>query len=328
MRSDRLLGVENLTISFPGPDGWAPAVDGLSFDIHEKETVCIVGESGCGKSLTALSILQLVPNPPAKIVKGSIWFEGQDLLKLTERGIRRIRGKKISMIFQEPMTSLNPVLTVGDQITEILTEHESVSKSQALKRAYELLNLVRIPEPRHCAENYPHRLSGGMRQRVMIAMALACRPRLLIADEPTTALDVTIQAEVLDLIETLQRDLSMAVIIITHDLGVVARMAQRVIVMYAGTKVEEASVDELFDTPLHPYTEGLFGATPASILRDNTARLREIPGMVPSVFSIPKECPFAPRCSRVHDACLRARPALAQGSTGRRVACFESEGRV
>ena len=323
-----LLSVEDLTVAFPGPDRLALAVDGLSFHVDERETVCIVGESGCGKSLTALSILQLHPSPPAKIVRGEIWLGDRDLLKLSKKEIRKVRGMSISMIFQEPMTSLNPVLTIGDQISESLLEHETISRSKALAKACELLDLVRISDPQQCLGEYPHRLSGGMRQRVMIAIALACKPKLLIADEPTTALDVTIQMEVLDLIQALQRELSMAVIIITHDLGVVAKMAQRVIVMYAGTKVEEATTDLLFKNPLHPYTIGLFGATPGSTLISNATRLKEIPGMVPSPFSIPKCCPFSPRCSQAIEKCHQVRPPLKSGRDGRMVSCFVAEDSV
>ena len=325
MAAERILDVKGLTIQFPGAGGPASAVDKLDFHVDEGETVCIVGESGCGKSLSALSILRLLPSPPAFISQGEIWFEGRDILTLSQREVRDIRGKQISMIFQEPMTSLNPVLTVGDQIVEAITEHEDVSKSKALERACELLDLVQIPEPKRAVSNYPHRLSGGMRQRVMIAMALACGPKLLIADEPTTALDVTIQAEVLDLIDSLKKEFSMSVMLITHDLGVVARMAQRVIVMYAGTKVEEATVGDLFDNPLHHYTRGLLNATPIAEGIGELSRLQEIPGMVPSVAAIPKECPFHPRCSQAFDKCRLERPALVPARNDHYVACFDVE---
>lgn len=325
MTAKHVLDVQGLTVQFPGPDGPVSAVDDLDFHVDEGETLCIVGESGCGKSLSALSILRLIPSPPAFISKGQIWFEGQDILVLPQRDVRSIRGKQISMIFQEPMTSLNPVLTIGDQIAESIIEHHDVSRSKAHNRAIELLELVQIPEPENTATSFPHRLSGGMRQRVMIAMALSCGPKLLIADEPTTALDVTIQAEVLELIDSLKKEFSMAVILITHDLGVVARMAQRVIVMYAGTKVEEASVEKLFRSPLHPYTTGLFNATPSSEILDSFSRLQEIPGMVPSVSEIPKECPFHPRCDRALDICRAERPALALAQFGHAVACFAVE---
>ena len=274
-----LLEVENLQTHFRTPDGVNRAVDGVSFDVNQGETLAIVGESGCGKSVTANSILRLIPEPPGKIA-GSIRFEGTDLLKLDEAAMREIRGNEISMIFQEPMTSLNPVLTIGRQLRETIQLHEGLDRNAAEKRAVEMLNLVGIAEPQRRVREYPHQLSGGMRQRVMIAMALACNPKLLIADEPTTALDVTIQAQILDLMRDLKHRVGAAIILITHDLGVVAEVAERVMVMYAGRKVEEASVGDLFRTPRHPYTQGLLGAVPklGSSVTGEESRLAEIPG--------------------------------------------------
>src|SRR5215470_9501620 len=279
-----LLEVENLQTHFRTPDGVNRAVDGVSFAVERGETVAIVGESGCGKSVTANSILRLIPQPPGKIA-GQIRFEGEDLLALPERAMRDIRGNRISMVFQEPMTSLNPVLTVGGQIGETLRLHQRLSRKAVAERAVEMLNLVGIAEPRRRAGEYPHQLSGGMRQRVMIAIALACNPKLLIADEPTTALDVTIQAQILDLMRGLKSKIGAAIVIITHDLGVVAEMAQRVVVMYAGRKVEEAPVGELYARPRHPYTKGLLASVPklGSSLNGAEAKLAEIPGVVPSL---------------------------------------------
>ena len=279
-----LLEVDNLQTHFRGADGINRAVDGVSFHVNSGETVAIVGESGCGKSVTAMSILRLIPEPPGKIA-GAIRFDGRDLLKCSDREMRAIRGNEISMIFQEPMTSLNPVLTVGRQIGEALRLHQGLSSQQAEARAVEMLKLVGIPEPERRVREYPHQLSGGMRQRVMIAIALACNPKLLIADEPTTALDVTIQAQILDLMRDLKRTVGAAIVIITHDLGVVAEVAERVIVMYAGRKVEEAEVGRLFRNPRHPYTQGLLGSMPklGSSLSGEETRLQEIPGLVPSL---------------------------------------------
>src|SRR5579875_3730699 len=281
-----LLEIDRLQTHFGTPDGVVRAVEGVSFNIDAGETVAVVGESGCGKSVTAMSILRLIPQPPGRIA-GAIRFEGRNLLELTEPEMRKLRGNDISMIFQEPMTSLNPVLTVGRQIGETLRLHQGLSGRDAERRSVEMLDLVGIPEARRRVREYPHQLSGGMRQRVMIAMALACNPKLLIADEPTTALDVTIQAQILDLMFDLKRRLGSAIMLITHDLGVVAEMAERVVVMYAGRKVEEAPVREIFAHPLHPYTRGLLGAVPklGSSLRSNDARskLTEIPGLVPSL---------------------------------------------
>jgi peptide/nickel transport system ATP-binding protein len=317
-----LLEVENLQTHFRTPDGVNRAVDGVSFEVNEGETLAIVGESGCGKSVTANSILRLVPEPPGKIA-GTIRFQGRDLLKASEREMRDIRGNDISMIFQEPMTSLNPVLTVGRQLRETLRLHQGLDRKAADDRAEEMLNLVGIPEARRRLSDYPHQLSGGMRQRVMIAMALACNPKLLIADEPTTALDVTIQAQILDLMRDLKRRVGAAIVLITHDLGVVAEVAERVMVMYAGRKVEEAPVAELFRTPRHPYTQGLLGAVPklGSSLTGDETRLTEIPGLVPSLKSRIPGCVFASRCPYATGLCRELAPALAPKAPGHVAAC-------
>src|SRR5271166_2685051 len=310
--------------------GVIKAVDDVSFSLQRGETLAVVGESGCGKSMTALSIMRLVPNPPGKIVGGTITLEGKDLVQLDEAEMRDIRGNEISMIFQEPMTSLNPVLTIGHQIAEAVQLHQDLSKGAANKKAVEMLRLVKIPEPAQRAREYPHQLSGGMRQRAMIAMALACNPRVLIADEPTTALDVTIQAQILDLILELQKQLGTALILITHNLGVVAETAQRVIVMYAGKKVEEAEVDALFAQPLHPYTHGLLGSLPRLISLDAGASgepepLREIPGMVPALSDLPPGCAFAPRYAFADAPCFANIPPYEELRPGHRVACWHAE---
>jgi peptide/nickel transport system ATP-binding protein len=306
-----LLEIKDLQVHFRTPDGVNRAVDGVSFHVDEGETLAVVGESGCGKSVTAMSMLRLIQEPPGKIA-GSIRFQGNELLKLSEREMRGIRGNDISMIFQEPMTSLNPVLTVGRQLGETLRLHQGLDKKAAEARAVEMLTLVGIPEPRRRVREYPHQLSGGMRQRVMIAIALACNPKLLIADEPTTALDVTIQAQILDLMKDLKRRVGAAIVLITHDLGVVAEVAERVIVMYAGRKVEEAPVAELFRTPRHPYTQGLLGAVPklGSSLTGTATRLAEIPGLVPSMKQRIEGCVFASRCALATDLCRQVAPAL------------------
>jgi peptide/nickel transport system ATP-binding protein len=314
-----MLAVENLQTRFYTRAGTVNAVDGVSFTLGRGETLAIVGESGCGKSVTALSLMRLVADPPGRIVGGSVRLEGTELLALEEGAMRRVRGKLISMIFQEPMTSLNPVMTIGRQIGESLVLHEGLSRRAALGRAVELLHLVGIPEPAQRAREYPHQLSGGMRQRAMIAMALACRPRVLIADEPTSALDVTIQAQILELIGRLQRSLGTAMIMITHDLGVVAETAERVIVMYAGRKVEEASVGELFAWPLHPYTRGLMNSIPRG-----AARLQEIPGMVPALSDLPAGCAFAPRCPRADERCRRTEVAFEEKRPGHWAACLHA----
>jgi peptide/nickel transport system ATP-binding protein len=317
-----LLEVENLQTHFATADGVNRAVDGLSFSVEAGETVAIVGESGCGKSVTSMSILRLIPEPPGKIA-GSIRFQGKDLLKLSEREMRAIRGNEISMIFQEPMTSLNPVLSIGQQIGEALRLHQGLSKKDAEARAVEMLKLVGIPAPEKRVREYPHQLSGGMRQRVMIAIALACNPKLLIADEPTTALDVTIQAQILDLMRDLKRRVGAAIVLITHDLGVVAEVAERVIVMYAGRKVEEAPVVELFKNPKHPYTKGLLGAVPklGSSLHGETSRLAEIPGLVPSLKKRIQGCVFASRCPQQTELCLEIAPALEDKAPRHAAAC-------
>jgi len=310
--------------------GIIKAVDDVSFSVRRGETLAIVGESGCGKTMTALSLMRLVPSPPGRIVSGSIRVDGKDLMALDEAEMRDVRGNEISMIFQEPMTSLNPVMTIGAQISETLRLHQDLSKQAALDKTIDMLKLVRIPEPAQRAKEYPHQLSGGMRQRAMIAMALACNPRVLIADEPTTALDVTIQAQILDLILDLQKTLGTAVILITHDLAVVAETAQRVIVMYAGKKVEEAEVDNLFGEPLHPYTHGLLGSIPQlALLGGGTApsngRLQEIPGMVPALNNLPPGCSFAPRCPFADERCRSFFPPYEQKRPGHWAACWHSE---
>src|SRR5215813_6514068 len=306
------------------------AVDGVDFQVASGETLAIVGESGCGKSMTALSLMRLIPDPPGRIVSGAVKLGGRDLLKISEEEMRGVRGNDISMIFQEPMTSLNPVMTIGKQIAEALILHRDMDRKAALKRAVEMLDLVKIPEPAQRAKEYPHQLSGGMRQRAMIAMALACNPKVLIADEPTTALDVTIQAQILELILELQREFGAAVILITHDLGVVAETARRVIVMYAGRKVEEAEVGELFSRPMHPYTRGLLNSIPRlDLLRgqnEETDRLQEIPGIVPPLFALPEGCAFAPRCPRADEKCRSERPAYEEKKPGHWAACWHING--
>jgi oligopeptide/dipeptide ABC transporter ATP-binding protein len=322
-----ILGVRDLRTYFENRDGVVKAVDGVSWDLRRGETLGLVGESGCGKSITALSILRLVPQPPGRIVGGSVTFDGRDLLALDEAAMRKLRGNDISMIFQEPMTSLNPVLTIGWQITETLKLHQGMTARQATDRAVEMLDLVRIPEPRRRIGQYPHELSGGMRQRVMIAMALACNPKVLIADEPTTALDVTIQAQILALMQELKERLGTAIVLITHDLGVIAEMAQRVVIMYAGRKVEEAPVDALFDRPRHPYTVGLLGSVPKLSQggRATRERLSEIPGMVPSLVDMPAGCVFAPRCALASDRCRAEYPPFETKAPGHAAACWHSE---
>jgi peptide/nickel transport system ATP-binding protein len=324
-----LLEVEALQTYFDLRRGTVKAVDGVSFSVALRETLAIVGESGCGKSITALSLMRLVPDPPGRIAGGSVKLAGVDLLKLDEEAMRRVRGKEMAMIFQEPMTSLNPVLTIGSQIAEVLLLHEPISRAKAFEQAIEMLRLTRIPEPEQRAKEYPHQLSGGMRQRAMIAMAVACNPKVLIADEPTTALDVTIQAQILDIILDLQRKLGTAIILITHDLGVVAETAQRVIVMYAGRKVEEAPVEALFTRPQHPYTRGLMASIPRLALMrgeaDNaTGRLQEIPGMVPALIDLPAGCAFAPRCAHAEERCRRAYPDYEEKRAGHWAACWRS----
>jgi peptide/nickel transport system ATP-binding protein len=320
-----VLAVTNLVTEFTTPDGVGRAVDGLSFEVHQGETLGIVGESGCGKSIAAMSILKLIPMPPGEISSGSAHLNGRDIIAMSDSEIRAIRGKDIAMVFQEPMTSLNPVLTVGYQIAEAVRKHMGLDRKQARARAVEMLDLVRIPEPHQRAREFPHQLSGGMRQRAMIAMALACDPKVLIADEPTTALDVTIQAQILELIGELQQELGTAVILITHDLGVVAETCDRVIVMYAGRKIEEASVTELFAHPMHPYTHGLLASVPR--LRSETEahamRLHEISGVVPPITASRMGCLFAPRCAKADAQCRGETPTLKNHGTDHDVACWK-----
>src|SRR3982074_3825642 len=326
LAEEMVLDVKNLQTVFFTNSGLFKAVDDVSFSVRRGETLAIVGESGCGKSVTALSIMRLVPDPPGRIVGGSITLEGTDLLDLDEHRMRQIRGNRISMIFQEPMTSLNPVMRIGDQITEVLRLHRQMTSRETWAKAVEMLRLVRIPEPERRALEYPHQLSGGVRQGAMMGMALACRPALLIADEPTTALDVTIQAQILALIVELQKELGTGLILITHDLGVVAQTAQRVIVMYAGKKVEEASVEALFENPRHPSTIALMASMPAVIgLGAKTdARLTEIPGMVPSLTNLPAGCAFAPRCTMAIDRCRAEYPPLQDFDDKHFAACWRA----
>src|SRR6056297_780757 len=324
--SDRLLEVNDLKTYFDTDEGTVKAVDGVSFHIDKGETLGVVGESGSGKSVTSLSTMRLIPQPPGRFAGGEIKFEGQDLLKKSEREMRKIRGNEISMIFQEPMTSLNPVYTVGDQIAEAIVLHQNKSRNQAMKLATEMLDLVGIPEPAKRVKNYPHQMSGGMRQRVMIAMALSCGPKLLIADEPTTALDVTIQAQILDLMRQLQREIGMSILFITHDLGVVAEIADRVVVMYAGRAVEEAHVNDIYGKPQMPYTRGLLNSIPR-VDQAATAqeRLEAIPGNVPNPLHLPDGCAFHPRCKYMKDACKEAIPPLEDTGDGHMVRCIRWE---
>jgi oligopeptide/dipeptide ABC transporter ATP-binding protein len=323
-----VLEVDQLQTHFFTAVGTVRAVDGVSYSLKSSETLGVVGESGCGKSVSALSILRLVANPPGRIVGGQIRFEGRNLLDLPEPEMEKVRGNEISMIFQEPMTSLNPLYTVGGQIAEAVALHQGLSRKEAWNRAVEMLRRVYIPEPEKRAHAYPHQLSGGMRQRVMIAMALSCNPKVLIADEPTTALDVTIQAQILDLMRELQETFGTAIVLITHDMGVVAENADRVVVMYAGRKVEEAPADELFDNPGHPYTVGLLGSIPhldsAASGNGRRARLNEIKGMVPSLFNLPKGCAFAPRCGLASDQCREVAPPLEQKRPSHFIACWNA----
>ena len=318
-----LLDVSDLRTHFFTLDGVTRAVDGVNLRIHAGETLGVVGESGCGKSVTALSIMRLLPPRLGRIVSGSVLFDGQDILALSEAEMRSVRGNRIAMIFQEPMTSLNPVLTIGDQIAEAVMIHQNKDRADAMARAVEVLELVRIPDAERRVRDYPHQFSGGMRQRVMIAMALSCNPKLLIADEPTTALDVTIQAQILRLMLELKGAFGAAVMLITHDLGVVAETCQRVIVMYAGRKVEEAAVIDLFDRPLHPYTRGLMASIPRRRGQARAARLKEIPGIVPSLREPIPGCAFADRCGFVTDRCRREAPPLIQQGPAHAVACWE-----
>ena len=322
--NEKVLEVKNLKTYFYTDEGEIPAVDGVDFSLERGETLAIVGESGCGKSVTSLSILRLIATPPGKIVDGEILYNGRDLLKLSEKEMRSVRGNDISMIFQEPMTSLNPVFTVGKQIMESLIYHQNMTKEQARERAIEMLRLVDIPNPEKCINNYPHNLSGGMRQRVMIAMALACNPKVLIADEPTTALDVTIQAQILKLMAELQKKTETGIILITHDLGIVAQIARNVMVMYAGEAVEYADVRSIFKDPRHPYTIGLLKSIPS--IQETQDELYTIKGMVPSPKNLPKGCLFAPRCEYATERCLQERPPLVDIGEGRKLRCWNCTG--
>ncbi len=330
VRGQLALDVRELTTEIVLPEGFSKAVNAVSLKVNAGETLCIVGESGSGKSVTALSIMQLISSPPMRKAGGEVLLDGRDLLRLGQKEMNDVRGNDISMIFQEPMTSLNPVLTIGYQIAEVIWRHQGLTKTEARTKAIEMIALVKIPEPARRATEYPHQLSGGMRQRAMIAMALACNPRLLIADEPTTALDVTIQAQVLELISELQRRLGTAVILITHDLGIVAETADDVIVMYAGRKVEEAPVDDLFARPRHPYTLGLLKSIPrlgASVQGDDLAqaRLTEIPGIVPSLSELPQGCTYGPRCPLVEEKCRKVPPELLQVGRRHWSACWNAD---
>lgn len=322
--SEALLSIRNLQTHFFTSSGVVKAVDGISYDVAPGETVAVVGESGSGKSVSAMSILRLIPNPPGRVVGGSIMFQGTDLLKLSDDEIRQIRGRDIGMIFQEPMTSLNPVLSIQRQITETLEEHLDMSREQCLNRARELLGLVGISDPDRRLKQYPHHLSGGMRQRVMIAMALACNPKLIIADEPTTALDVTIQAQILELMKNLTRQLNVAMIIITHNLGVVARYADRVNVMYAGNIVESGTARDIYKNPRHPYTLALLRSIPRMDL-PRGVRLEPVQGQPPDLTKLDNGCSFRPRCRFAVEACALSRPPLATVGPGHLSACFETE---
>ncbi len=319
----KLLDVQNLSVIFETESGTAKAVDDLSFSLEKGKVLGIVGESGCGKSVTSLSVLQLI-SKPGKVVSGKILFEGQDLLTFKESQMRQVRGNKIALVPQDPMTSLNPVYTVGFQIMEAITLHQKVAKTEARKRAIEVLEKVRIPSAKSRVDNYPHEFSGGMRQRVMIAMALSCEPQLLIADEPTTALDVTVQAQILDLMRDIQKSHGMSIMMITHDLGVVAEMCDDVVVMYAGSAVEAASVKDLFRTPKHPYTTGLMESIP----RKESRRLKPIDGQPPSLINLPEACRFAPRCPLVEDRCLKGFPRLEEIESSHFARCVLLEARA
>jgi oligopeptide/dipeptide ABC transporter ATP-binding protein len=318
---DLLLDVQGLETEFKTPDGIVHAVNGVSFGLEEGETLGVVGESGCGKSVTMLSVLSLIPSPPGKVTAGKAFFFGQDLLHMSKEEIRHVRGAQISMVFQDPMTSLNPVLTIGRQLTEPLILHLGMTKKQAETRAAELLSMVGIPNAKERLNDYPHQYSGGMRQRVMIAMALSCNPQILIADEPTTALDVTIQAQIVELVKRLRDELGMAIVWITHDLGVVAGLAQRVIVMYGGFIIEEANVKELYANPQHPYTLSLLGSLPR-VDEKERHKLTSLEGLPPVLYQKPNACPFAPRCKYVIERCWKENPPLLDIEPGHRSACW------
>jgi oligopeptide/dipeptide ABC transporter ATP-binding protein len=320
-----LLEIDHLQTHFLSPQGTVKAVDDVSLSLEASEVLGVVGESGCGKSVLSLSILRLLPIPPAHFAGGAIRFEGDDLLRKSKEAIRKIRGNRISMIFQEPMTALNPVFTIGNQLAEVYRVHWSLKSNEAVEKAVEMLEKVGVPAPRRRIREYPYQLSGGMRQRVMIAMALACRPALLIADEPTTALDVTIQAQILDLMNQLREDLQTAIIIISHDLGVIAETADRVVVMYTGRIVESATTLSLFEAPLHPYTRGLMRAIPSLAPGSERGDLYEISGVVPSLLRLPVGCSFNPRCPLVGDICREQTPELRELAPGHRVACWMAD---
>ena len=320
--ANTLVEFKNLKTYFYTEDGVVKAVNDVSFKIKEGETVGVVGESGCGKSVTSMSLMRLIPNPPGKIVDGDILFEGKSVVNMSEDEMRDIRGNKISVIFQEPMTSLNPVFTVGKQIGEAVVLHQKLSKEEARGKAIEMLKLVGIPRAEEIVDAYPHELSGGMRQRVMIAMALSCNPKLLIADEPTTALDVTIQAQILDLMRNLKEKLNTSIMLITHDLGVIAEMADYVVVMYAGKVAEEAPVRELFADPMHPYTKGLLKSKPSLNEDGEGKQLYSIPGQVPNPIGMPDYCYFCDRCDRAIDKCKKEIPPLREIKPGHKVACW------
>ncbi len=324
-RKTHLLDVRNLKTYFYTYEGVAKAVNGVSFFLDPGETIGVVGESGCGKSVTAQSIMRLIPEPPGKIVSGEIGFDNQNIRKIDMKDMRDIRGNRISMIFQEPMTSLNPVFTIGDQISEMFALHENVSKNEGINRAVEMLARVQIPAPEKRVKEYPHQLSGGMRQRAMIAMALCCNPEILIADEPTTALDVTVQAQILDIMLRLKEDYNAAIMMITHDLGVIAETAKRVVVMYSGKIVEEADTKTLFEKPLHPYTKGLLKSIPriGDRATDSRKRLPEIKGIVPGLLELPRGCSFNPRCNQSLSICEKKPPQLKETETGRKVRCWQ-----
>ncbi|HLB25794.1 MAG TPA: ABC transporter ATP-binding protein [Nitrospirota bacterium] len=318
-----LLSIKDLRTQFRTREGSFLAVDGISFDVFPGEILGLVGESGCGKSVTALSILRILPDPPGKVAGGEIFFEGRDLLKVPEPEMRKVRGGRIGMVFQEPMTSLNPVFTVGDQVAEALIVHKAMKRDASLRKTAELFDLVGLPEPARLLGQYPHQLSGGMRQRVMIAMAISCGPSLLIADEPTTALDVTIQAQILELINDIRKKLGMAVVLITHDLGIIAQMADRVSVMYAGRIVEQAKTDDIFYDPLHPYTEGLLASIPKP--GEKLRRLKAIPGMVPKITELPPGCKFLPRCPYAKPEYGEAEPELKEVKPGHWARCYRAQ---
>ena len=327
---ETILSVEQLKTYFHTPRGVVKAVDGVSFSLNRGEVLGIVGESGCGKSVTAQTIMRLIPTPPGRIEEGHIWFDGTDIAKMPLKEMKTIRGNRISMIFQEPMTSLNPVKTIGWQIGEMFRLHKGMNRKQSLAAAARMLEKVQIPEPSKRLRAFPHQLSGGMRQRAMIAMALACEPEILIADEPTTALDVTVQAQIMDLMKRLRQDFNTAILMITHDLGVIADIADRVMVMYAGKAVESATCTQIFDNPMHPYTRGLLGSVPVlgAKVPGKRIRLNEIPGMVPSLSALPRGCAFAPRCPLAEEVCQSKIPPFTESGSGHWVRCWMQKGQV